>query len=107
MRRLLSSVEAAALPADVLVRVEGVSRALPPSPKPTPRWLVRILPKSGLAGQPSGTVDDPYMDDDGDDEEIEDEFFEAEQAALHELSFDVRAGEGLGVVGDDKFAMSI
>jgi ABC-type polysaccharide/polyol phosphate transport system ATPase subunit len=105
MRRVLSAAEAAALPDDVIVSVEGVSRALPPPVKSLPRWLVRILPKSGLAGQPGQTADDVLLDEEDQDED-EDEYLGSESAALHELSFQVRRGEGLGIVGTDRAAIS-
>jgi ABC-type polysaccharide/polyol phosphate transport system ATPase subunit len=105
MRRVLPAAEAAALPNDVIVSVEGVSRALPPPVKSLPRWLVRILPKSGLAGRTGETADDLLLDDEGLDED-DDEFGLSESAALHQLSFQVRRGEGLGIVGYDREAIS-
>jgi ABC-type polysaccharide/polyol phosphate transport system ATPase subunit len=100
MRRVLSAAEAAStLPDDVVVSVEGVSRALPPPIKPLPRWLVRVLPKSGLAGQSRDELDDVMMDDD-DEDEIEDEYLGEEAAALHAVSFELRRGEGMGIVGE-------
>jgi ABC-type polysaccharide/polyol phosphate transport system ATPase subunit len=105
MRRVLSASEAAALPDDVIVSVEGVSRALPPPVKSLPRWLVRVLPKSGLAGQSGETADDMLLDDEDQDEDDED-YVGGESAALHELSFQVRRGEGLGIVGEDGEAIA-
>jgi ABC-type polysaccharide/polyol phosphate transport system ATPase subunit len=105
MRRVLPASEAAALPDDVIVSVEGVSRALPPPVKSLPRWLVRVLPKSGLAGQSGETADDLLLDDEDQDED-DDDYLGGESAALHEVSFQVRRGEGLGIVGDDREAIA-
>jgi homopolymeric O-antigen transport system ATP-binding protein len=98
MRRSLSAAEIARLPDDVIVSVEGITRALPPPMKAVPRWLARFLPKSGLAGR-TGTVDDYLLDDEENEDEIEEEFLDEEPAALYELSFALRRGEGMGIVG--------
>jgi homopolymeric O-antigen transport system ATP-binding protein len=102
MRRVVSAAEAAALPADVIIRVDQVTRALPPPAKALPRWIVRILPKSGLAGRSGDSAQDLLLDDE-DDEDDDDEREEDEEAAvLHEISFDVGAGRGLGILCDDR-----
>lgn len=100
MHRTLSAAEAASLPEDVIVSVEGISRALPPPYKGVPRWLARFLPKSGLAGRTGQEIEDLLMDDE-DEDEIEDDYLGDDAAALHELSFDVRRGEGIGIAGTD------
>ena len=105
MHRTLSANEAAALPDDVIVSVQGISRALPPPYKGVPRWLGRVLPKSGLAGRTGQEVEDLLMDDEDEDED-DDDYLGDDAGPLHELSFDVRRGEGLGIVGDDRKAIS-
>jgi len=72
MRRVLSAAEAASLPEDLLVSVDGISRALPPPMKGMPRWLARVLPKSGLAGRTGPELDDMLMDDDDEDDDDDD-----------------------------------
>jgi ABC-type polysaccharide/polyol phosphate transport system ATPase subunit len=101
----LRSTHQIELPADVLLSVQGVSRAAPRADPEAPTWLKRVLPKSGLAGQLGGPAT-RYEDDEEEDPDDEDEESGegAERSALRELSFDVRAGEGLGVVGPDKTA---
>jgi ABC-type polysaccharide/polyol phosphate transport system ATPase subunit len=95
------SLEPLELPQDVLLSVQGVSRGAPLPERDVPAWLKRVLPKSGLAHQLStGRRDE---DEDDPDDDIEEEFGE-EPAALPEVSFDVRAGEGVGVAGRDKTA---
>jgi ABC-type polysaccharide/polyol phosphate transport system ATPase subunit len=105
MHRTLSTAEATALPEDVIVSVEGISRALPPPYKGVPRWLARFLPKSGLAGRTGQEIEDLLMDDEDEDED-DDDYLADEGAALHELNFQLRRGEGLGIVGDDRSAIS-
>jgi ABC-type polysaccharide/polyol phosphate transport system ATPase subunit len=105
VHRTLSAAEAAALPEDVIVSVEGISRALPPPYKGVPRWLARFLPKSGLAGRTGQEIEDLLMDDEDQDED-DDDYLADEGAALHELSFDLRRGEGMGIVGEDRSAIS-
>ena len=73
MHRTLSAAEAASLPEDVIVSVEGISRALPPPYKGVPRWLARVLPKSGLAGRTGQEVEDLLMDDEDEDEDDDDD----------------------------------
>jgi ABC-type polysaccharide/polyol phosphate transport system ATPase subunit len=105
MHRTLSAAEAASLPEDVIVSVEGISRALPPPFKGVPRWLARFLPKSGLAGRTGQEVEDLLMDDEDEDED-DDDYLGDDQAALHEISFGLRRGEGMGIVGADKNAIA-
>src|SRR5436190_1369602 len=92
------------LPADVVLSAREVSRAASRSDPELPAWLRRVLPKTGIAGQIEANVsgfDD--AEDDPDLEEDDEEFF-AGSAALAPVSFDVRAGEGLGLAGPDKAA---
>jgi ABC-type polysaccharide/polyol phosphate transport system ATPase subunit len=105
MRRILSAAEASALPDDMIVSVQGISRALPPPIKPVPRWLARILPKSGLAGRKGQEIDDLMLDED-DDVDDDDDYLGDSAAALHELSFEVRRGEGMGIIGEDRNAIA-
>jgi ABC-type polysaccharide/polyol phosphate transport system ATPase subunit len=105
VHRTLSAAEAVTLPDDVVVSVEGISRALPPPYKGVPRWLARVLPKSGLAGRTGQEVEDLLMDDEDEDED-EDDYLGDEAAALHELSFEVRRGEGMGIAGYDGKAIA-
>jgi ABC-type polysaccharide/polyol phosphate transport system ATPase subunit len=94
------------LPPDVLLSVQGVSRVAVSRMPEIPKWLVRVLPKSGIAGQtsldPNDLIDDED-DDDALDDDDEDEF-DAEPLTLNEISFDVRAGEGVGIVGPNQQA---
>ena len=39
--------------------------------------------------------------DDEDEDEDDDDYLGEDAAALHELSFDVRRGEGMGIAGTD------
>ena len=105
MHRTLSTAEAAALPDDVIVSVEGITRAAPPPFKGVPRWLARCLPKSGLAGRTGQEIEDLMMDDEDQDED-DDDYLADEGAALHELNFQVRRGQGIGIVGEDRKAIS-
>ncbi len=93
------------LPEGVLLSVQGVSRVVVPEIPQLPKWLGRILPKSGIAGQTTLPEDDEDEDDENaldDDEEVS-----AERLALNEISFDVRAGEGVGIVGPDQAARKV
>lgn len=92
------------LPPGVVLSVQGVSRAVIPRVPQPPRWLARILPKSGIAGQTTlaGDVDDDEEDDDDDEEEVD-----GAQRTLGEISFDLRAGEGLGILGPNQDACRV
>ena len=98
MHRTLSTAEAASLPDDVIVSVEGITRAAPPPFKGVPRWLARVLPKSGLAGRTGQEIEDLMMDDEDEDED-DDDYLGDDGAALRELNFEVRRGEGIGIAG--------
>jgi lipopolysaccharide transport system ATP-binding protein len=89
------------LPDDVLVSVQGVTRAIAaPSPE-LPQWLARVLPKSGLAG--GGSLGPDVDMEDSVDEEVDLEVDEEEEPqALKEISFELRRGEGIGILGDQK-----
>ena len=105
MRRSSVLRDVPPLPDDVLVSAQGVSRAAPaPDPEP-PRWLKRILPKSGIAGQ-LGPIADSGVgeDDEEEDEEEEDADVGGRGFALQEVSFEVRAGEGVAIAGADSAA---
>jgi ABC-type polysaccharide/polyol phosphate transport system ATPase subunit len=93
------------LPDDVLVSVQGVTRAVAPPDPELPKWIARLLPKSGLAGT-GGMIPDVGMEDDVDEEDIEVEEDE-EPAALKEISFELRRGEGLGILGPDRTARKV
>jgi ABC-type polysaccharide/polyol phosphate transport system ATPase subunit len=101
MHRTLPAAEAASLPEDLIVSVEGISRALPPPYKAVPRWIARVLPKSGLAGRTGPEMQDLVLDDDDQDDDDDDDYLGEEPAALHELSFELRRGQGIGIVGND------
>lgn len=82
-----------ALAEDVVVAVEGVSKAAPrPEPQP-PRWLARVLP-----GVKWSALNDPNLEDL--EEELEEAGATRRAGALEDVSLEVRAGEGLGLVGD-------
>jgi ABC-type polysaccharide/polyol phosphate transport system ATPase subunit len=81
---------------DVLLSVQGISRAASMPTRDLPRWVKRLLPKSGLAGKGANTQD--FDDADNPDDEMLDTGWE-ENAALDEISFDLKGGEGLGVLG--------
>ncbi len=85
------------LPDGVVVSVQGISRAPAAPPPDVPRWLKKVLPKSGLAGK--GAIGRDMDDADDPDDELVDGFGAEERAPLHELSFELRPGEGLGILG--------
>jgi homopolymeric O-antigen transport system ATP-binding protein len=95
------------LPPGVLLSVQGVSRIEVPQMPEIPGWLKRILPKSGIAGQTTLDADDLIDDEDDEDALDDDDDFEAEPLALNEISFDVRGGEGVGIVGPDQNARKV
>jgi len=90
------------LPPGVLLSVQGVSRDVIPRIPAPPKWLLRILPKSGIAGQSVFAADVDDEDDDDDDEEVF-----GGQRTLSEISFDIRAGEGLGILGPNEDACKV
>jgi len=93
------------LPPGVLLSVQGVSRIEVGQMPEIPRWLKRILPKSGIAGQTTLDRDDLLDDDEDEDDAFDDDDeYEAEPLTLNELSFDVRGGEGVGIVGPNQEA---
>jgi ABC-type polysaccharide/polyol phosphate transport system ATPase subunit len=94
------------LPDDVLLSVQSISRAVLPEMPELPGWLQRILPKSGIAGQTT-LADDFQDDEDGDDAFDDDEEFTDENLTLGEISFDIEAGRGLGVVGPNQAARRV
>jgi ABC-2 type transport system ATP-binding protein len=96
MRSSFSLAHPHDLPDDVVLSVREITRALAHPQPELPRWLARVLPKSGLAGGIGPDVDDDEMD-----EELEGAEEDEEPAALREITFDVRRGEGLGILGAD------
>jgi ABC-type polysaccharide/polyol phosphate transport system ATPase subunit len=97
----------AELPPGVLLSVQDVSRIEVPQMPEIPAWLKRILPKSGIAGQTTLDPDDLIDDEDDEDALDDDDEFEAEPLTLNEISFDVRAGEGVGIVGPNQQARKV
>lgn len=91
------------LPLGVLLSVQGVSRDVIPRIPAPPKWLARFLPKSGIAGQTALAADD-YVDEDDDDDDEEDD---GTQRMLKEISFDVKAGEGIGILGPNQDACRV
>jgi ABC-type polysaccharide/polyol phosphate transport system ATPase subunit len=91
------------LPDDVLVSVQGVTRAVAPPDPELPQWLARLLPKSGLAGM-GGMVPEVGIEDDVEEEDDLDVEEDEEPSALKEISFELRRGEGLGILGPDRTA---
>jgi ABC-2 type transport system ATP-binding protein len=90
---------------DVVLSLQGVSKK-PPNPPPNPpRWMARFLPGvkwSALGGgeRDDGMDDDP--DEDADDDMGDDDpEVESRLSAIRALSFDLRAGSALGLVGPD------
>src|SRR5437667_10331088 len=101
MLRSRSTHRAYDLPDDVLVSVQGLTRAVAAPNPELPQWLVRVLPKSGLAG--SGAMGPDVDMEDSVDEELDLEVDEEEgPQALKEISFELRRGEGIGILGDQK-----
>jgi ABC-type polysaccharide/polyol phosphate transport system ATPase subunit len=92
------------LPPGVLLSVEGVSRDVIPRIPSPPRWLSRFLPKSGLAGQTALAADAYEDEEDDDDDEEEDS---GGPRTLNEISFEVRAGEGIGILGPNQDACRV
>ena len=76
----------------VLLSVEGISKAEPPRAKQPPRWLARVLP--GVEWSEAG------RDDDVEDDDLDEEGETRPGGVLKEVSFQLSAGEGLGLVGD-------
>jgi ABC-type polysaccharide/polyol phosphate transport system ATPase subunit len=101
MWRSSSLRHAAVLPEGVVLSVQGISRAQSPPEAELPRWLARLLPKSGIAGQ-FGAVDTGIEEDEEEEDDEEEEF--DLHSALSEVSFDVRTGQGLGLAGPDRTA---
>lgn len=89
------------LPEDVILSVQEVSRSAAEPEPDLPDWAKKVLPKSGLAGRRRGGPDAEESDDPDDEE---DDFSEEERGPLHTISFDLRRGEGLGIVGTDSDA---
>ena len=87
----------------MLLSVQGVSRIEVPRMPEIPGWLRRFLPKSGIAGQTTLDPDD-LIDDEDDEDALDDDEFDAEPLTLDEISFDVRGGEGVGIVGPNQEA---
>jgi ABC-type polysaccharide/polyol phosphate transport system ATPase subunit len=77
----------------VLLSVEGISIAVPKPPAQPPRWLARVLP--GVQWSEAGRREED-LEDDEDEEEGE----ARPAGVLKEVSFQLAAGEGLGLVGD-------
>src|SRR5437870_5674828 len=96
---------------DVLLSAREIKRNAPRPDPQAPKWLRRILPKSGLAGR-QREVDEPRQRDfddadDSDPDSVDDSDMDwegAASAALAPVSFDVRRGEGLGILGTDTAA---
>jgi ABC-type polysaccharide/polyol phosphate transport system ATPase subunit len=95
------------LPPGVLLSVQAVSRIEVGKMPEIPPWLRRILPKSGIAGQTTLDADDLIDDEDDEDALDDDDEFEAEPLTLNEISFDVRAREGVGIVGPNQQARKV
>jgi ABC-2 type transport system ATP-binding protein len=92
----------AELPEDVFVSVQGVVKA-PPKPLPTPpKWAARVLPGvEWSVGAKAEAGGEDIEDDDDMEGDFGDYDEEARVAAFREVSFDVKAGEGVGLVGPD------
>jgi homopolymeric O-antigen transport system ATP-binding protein len=85
----------------IVVSAEGVSKA-PPRPMPQPpRWLARILPGVKWSVR---TDSANQADIDDDDDELDDEEGGRRVMPLKEVSFEIAAGKGLGLVGPDQEA---
>jgi ABC-type polysaccharide/polyol phosphate transport system ATPase subunit len=77
---------------DVLLSVEGISKAAPGPPPQPPQWMARFLP--GVQWSAAGTEED--LEDDDFDEDVD----TRRSGVLEEVSFKLAPGEGLGLVGD-------
>jgi ABC-2 type transport system ATP-binding protein len=93
---------------EVVLSVQAAGKR-PPNPPPNPpRWMARFLPgvQWSATGKSSerddGVDDDP--EEDADDDMDDDPDFGAQLAAIREISFDLRAGQALGLVGPDTAA---
>jgi ABC-type polysaccharide/polyol phosphate transport system ATPase subunit len=86
------------LPEGIVLSVQGISRAAPrPDPAPPP-WLARILP---------GVQFTPEADEEEDEVVDEPDEPTSSSSVLAEISFDVPAGGGVGLVGDGSSAETI
>jgi ABC-type polysaccharide/polyol phosphate transport system ATPase subunit len=95
IRERAAAVPEAQLADGILLSVQGISRAAPrPDPAP-PGWLARILPGVHFSTEP-----------DEEEDEVAEEPEEATgpSSPLDELSFDIAAGEGVGLLGDGNSA---
>jgi ABC-type polysaccharide/polyol phosphate transport system ATPase subunit len=87
---------------DVLISIQEVSKR-PPNPPPNPpRWMAKFLPGAKW----SATQLDDGMNDDADEEDPDDDVDDDPEAvsrlsAIRGVSFDLRTGRALGLVGPD------
>jgi ABC-type polysaccharide/polyol phosphate transport system ATPase subunit len=87
------------LPDDVLLRVEGLSKAAPQPGYNAPRWVSRVLP--GVQWSATGQRQEDIEDEEED--ELDDELGEkGREGALQEMTFDLAPGEGLGLIGNER-----
>jgi ABC-type polysaccharide/polyol phosphate transport system ATPase subunit len=92
----------AGLAEDVVISVQGLSKAEPrPAPQP-PRWLARVLP-----GVQWSAAAEQLGDDEDDDDVEDDDFLPRRKGALKEVSFELGPGEGLGLIGDQAAAKTV
>lgn len=95
MSRTLLHTHGARLSEDIVLAVEGVSRAARRGDPQPPRSLARLLPgvQWSVAGDRS--------DDEDDDDELDEMIQRRRKGVLKEVSFELAPGQGLGLVGDD------
>jgi ABC-type polysaccharide/polyol phosphate transport system ATPase subunit len=89
------------IPEGVLLSVQEITRAEKRPEPQLPPWLRRILPKSGVAGQVVALGPDRIDEEEEDPDDDDDSVPEDEGAKLSPISFDLRPGDGLGLVGND------
>jgi homopolymeric O-antigen transport system ATP-binding protein len=82
---------------DILLSLQNVSKKAPKPPPQPPRWLARFLP--GVEWSAAGDIDDETDDeDDLDDDDLD---VPSRLSPIRDMSFDLRAGTAMGLVGPD------
>jgi len=81
---------------EIVLSLQNVSKKAPKPPAQPPKWLAKFLP--GVEWSAAGDIDDEGEEDDDLDDDPE---VQSRLAQVRNLSFDLRAGTALGIVGPD------